>query len=170
MDERFIPLAVFVHGSGALAVSAAQHAAPAEPLTESRAPVEITSGAAEFEHADAVHELAAMRLAAHEAFERNKDSLLASVAEHVLGRELALAPAELETLVARVVDASRDLEPVSLALSAADAERVRTPLPKRIDSSLAPGDFIVEVRDGALESRLRFRVRGALDRASLANA
>lgn len=108
-----------------------------------------------------------MRLAAHEAFERSRVSLLASLAEGVLGRELELAPAELEALVARVVDASRELEPVSLVLSPFDAQRVRTPLRTRVDPSLDPGDFIVELRDGALESPVSFRLRAVLERASL---
>ena len=108
-----------------------------------------------------------MRLAAREAFERSKDVLIASLAERVLGRELALAPAELNALVAEVVEGSRELEPVSLVLSVADAERVRTQLRTRIDPALAPGDFVVEVRDGALESSLRFRLQAALEGASL---
>ena len=124
----------------------------------------------EFAHAALVRELTLIRLAAHEAFERSKDSLLASLAQGVLGRELALSPAELEALVTGVVAASRELEPVSLVLNAFDAERVRTPLRIRIDPSLAPGDFIVEVRDGALESPMSFRLRAALERASLGAA
>ena len=165
MDERFIPLAAFVSRTGSLPVAAAPSAAPEASRTEPGAPLEVSHTTNEFAHADAAHELALMRLAAHEAFERAKDSLLTSLAEHVLGREFALAPAHIEALVARVVDASRELEPVSLALNAADMERVRTALPKRIDPSLEPGDFVVEVRDGSLESPLRFRLRAALDRA-----
>lgn len=167
MDERFIPLVAFVRGSNAVAGTVPEAAAAAPEAMATGLPLPADPrDSAEFAYAPVVRELTLMRLAAHEAFERSKGSLLAALAEHVLGRELALAPAELKVLVARVLEASRELEPVSLALCAVDAERIRTPLRTRIDPSLRPGDFIVEVRDGALESPLRFRLRAALERAS----
>jgi len=43
-------------------------------------------------------------------------------------------------------------------LSAADAGRVCSSLPIRVEPNLRAGDAIVEVRDGAFESQLAFRL------------
>ena len=169
MDERFIPLAAYVRGLAVVACTGRESEAPAEAVVAPPPSSDTPLDAGEFAHADVLGELALVRLAAHEAFERGIASLLASFAERVLGRELALAPAELEALAGQAWDASRELEPLTLALSAVDAERVRTPLPTRIDPSLAAGDFVVELREGALESPLRFRLQAALARAQLAD-
>jgi flagellar biosynthesis/type III secretory pathway protein FliH len=160
VDERFIPLAAFVRGT-----RAASGAVP-EPVSLTTAPAPAVAEVADgFVHAETVRDLTLMRLAAFEAFESAKHALLVSLAEAVLGRELALAPADVDALAKRVIELFHDLEPVSLVVSAADAERVRTPLPTRVDLSLAAGDLVVEVRDGALESRFAFRLRAALARA-----
>lgn len=162
MDERFIPLAAFVRSLGTVAPAAPQPApvpgAPSPPCDESR-------DVRDFAHADIVHELTLMRLAAFEAFERAKATLLDALATQVLGRELALAPADVEALATSTLELFCELEPVSIAVSALDAERVRTPLPVRIDASLGAGDFVVDVRDGTLASHFTFRLQGALERA-----
>ena len=134
-----------------------------EPLPP---PPQIVRSVVDFAHADIVHELALMRLAALESFERAKDALLEALAADVLGRELALAPVDVEALVRRAVARFADLEPVSIAVAPSDAERVHALLPMRIDAALEAGDLIVDVRDGALESTFLFRLQSALDRAS----
>ncbi len=120
----------------------------------------------DFAHADIVHDLTLMRLASLEAFENAARRLIADLAHDVLARELALAPADIETLVARSLAALVDHEPVSLAVAAADRERVRAPLPIRTDAALVAGDLIVYVRDGAFESTFGFRLTDALERAT----
>ncbi len=169
--EGFIPLASFVRGSarvagGALAVAGVSGETTGIPA----ALPDLAQGLAEVAYSDILDELALMRLAALEGFERAKTLLLAGLANDVLGRELALAPADVEAIVARARDRFHDCEPVALAVSPCDAQRVRTPLPTRIDASLEAGDLIVDVRDGALESHFRFRLRTVLDRALLGAA
>jgi flagellar biosynthesis/type III secretory pathway protein FliH len=112
-----------------------------------------------------VHDLALLRLAAYEAFERSAARLLRTLALDVLGRELLVAPADLEALAAQALAAFAAAEPVGLAVSPHDAERVRTPLPLRVDPSLEAGDLVVDVRDGAFESRFAFRLESALARS-----
>jgi hypothetical protein len=108
--------------------------------------------------------LALLRLAALEAFERAAARLLEGLAHDVLGRELRLAPADVEALVARARAAFATSGPVAIEVSATDATAVaeRFDLPVRIDPALAPGDIVVRVRDGAFESPFAFRLASVL--------
>ncbi len=104
-----------------------------------------------------------MRLAAREAFERNTARLLAALADDVLARELRLADCDLAALAARVLAAAGAAEPVVLVVGEPGAAQLADiGLPIRCDAALGPGDLILEVRDGALESPLTFRLAGAL--------
>jgi len=159
VDERFIPLATIVR--------AAAHAPAARvPQTALPVPPTVVPEVVDFAHADVVHDCALMRLAALEAFEAGTARMLTSLAGDVLARELLLGPADIAALLKRALAAFVEHEPVSIAVSPADAERVRVPLPVRVDSSLAAGDLIVHVRDGAFESSFSFRLQDALERAS----
>jgi flagellar biosynthesis/type III secretory pathway protein FliH len=119
----------------------------------------------DFAHADVVGELALMRLAAIEAFEGLAQRCVRLLASEVLFRELALAPVDLEALVKHALERFAEHAPIAIAVSEADAERVRAPLPIRVDPTLAAGDLVVEVRDGAFEARFAFRLEDALRRA-----
>jgi hypothetical protein len=114
--------------------------------------------------------LALVRLAAREAFERAAARVLEGLAHDVLGRELRLAPADIEALVARARVAFENSGPVAIEVSAADALALaeRAGLPVRIDPALGPGDVVVRVRDGAFESPLAFRLAGVLADAGTA--
>jgi hypothetical protein len=108
--------------------------------------------------ADIAQELALMRIAALESFERASAELLGRLARDVLARELALAPVDLCALAARALAAFADHEPIALAVAPSDVAGFATTLPVRADTMLEPGDLIVEVRDGAFESRFALRV------------
>ncbi len=112
--------------------------------------------------ADIAHELALMRLAALESFERASADLLGKLAYDVLARELALAPADLSALAARALSLLAEHEPIALAVAPCDVGALQTTLPLRADASLEPGDLNVEVRDGAFESRFALRVRDTI--------
>ncbi|GAC1302856.1 MAG: hypothetical protein NVSMB19_12460 [Vulcanimicrobiaceae bacterium] len=171
MAERFISLAACLRapGAGALAAPTAEGreiaplGAGVTPPANAHANANANAGVA-FAHADVVHELTMLRLAALEAYESATRRLIADLAHDVLGRELALAPVDIEALVARALAAFADLEPIALAVAPADRERVRAPLPVRADATLAAGDLVVYVRDGAFESPYAFRLADALQR------
>ena len=162
MGESFIPLAALVRGASA-------PAAASEPSTD--APIVAGSmdapaqRAEAFAYADAIGDLALMRLAALDGYERACARLLESLASEVLGRELALAPADLAALLQRALAAFSEQEPLAVVLSPHDAGRVRVPLPVRIDPALSAGDLVIEVSDGELESYFAFRTQAALARA-----
>jgi hypothetical protein len=108
--------------------------------------------------ADIAQELALMRIAALESFERASSELLGRLARDVLARELALAPVDLCALAARALAAFADHEPIALVVAPSDVAGFATTLPVRADTTLEPGDLIVEIRDGAFESRFALRV------------
>jgi len=113
-----------------------------------------------------VRDLAAMRAAALEAFEASVEELLRGLADEVLARELAFAPADVGALVTRALAAFAAHEPVAVVLCATNAELLHgVALPLRVDSSLGDGDVVIEVRGGKLESPLAFRLQTILERA-----
>ena len=91
--------------------------------------------------------------------------MLESLARDVLARELMLAPADLDALAARALRAFAECEPVALLVSPADAERVSSPLPVRIDPSLVAGDLLVAVRDGEVDACFALRLAAIADAA-----
>ncbi len=139
--------------------------APAPPPAAGR-PEEPAAGADPAEReVPFFAELALARLAALEAFERASRRFLERFGEEVLGRELALAPCDLERLLGRALERFAAHAPVTVVLSPGDAERVTVALPVRVDPQLRPGDAIVEVRDGAFESSAAFRLEALLTQA-----
>jgi flagellar biosynthesis/type III secretory pathway protein FliH len=162
VGESFIPLAAFVRSRSAPPVSS--EPATGAPLVAVAAD-EPERPAVTFAYTDALEDLALMRLAALEGYERACTRLLESLASEVLGRELALAPADLAALLQRALAAFSEREPLAIVLAPHDAERARFPLPVRADPTLAAGDLVIEVSDSQLESRFAFRTQVALARA-----
>ena len=155
VDESFISLAALVR------------CALAAPLEHVPAPVsDAPRSVAPFARSDIVHELVLMRLAAIEAFESGTTRLLRALADDVLGRELSVSAADVASLAARLLATYGEHEPIEIVVSAVDAERVRVPLPVRVDPALVAGDLVVRVRDGAFESQFGFRLESALERAA----
>jgi hypothetical protein len=155
--ERFVPLAAFVRGAASAAAPVGAIPSPTSPARHN---------VIDFAHADVVHELTLLTLAAREAFSHAAARLLGELASEVLARELLLAPADIIALVERALAAFAQHAPVAIAVSAQDAERVRAAVPVRIDSGLGAGDLIVDVRDGTFESTFAFRLEDAVARAA----
>jgi hypothetical protein len=157
-EQRFTPFADLLRGGAheaAAAAAPARAAAPGGDAPAADLPVAATLR----------QELARIRFAALDGFERAARRLLAELASEVLARELLLAPADTAALVRRLCAQFAAFEPLGLVLSPPDAERVRLGLPVRVDAALRPGDVILEVREGAFESHAAFRTEGAVARA-----
>lgn len=154
------------------------HTAPivgAPPAAPASAPTDVGARAGtgafravegDADEADAIRDLALMRLAAREAYERLTVTLLETLARDVLARELALEPVAIDALVRAVLADAATNEPVAIAVARADVDRVRADIPVRVDDALAPGDLVVEVREGAFSSTFAFRLEGALARVA----
>jgi hypothetical protein len=101
-------------------------------------------------------------LRAAEWFERARELLLRRFARDVLGRELLLAPADIEALARRALAAFADDLPRAVAVAPADADRLDLRIPVRVEAQFERGDLAVEVSDGRLVSSLQLRVEGVI--------
>jgi flagellar biosynthesis/type III secretory pathway protein FliH len=162
MAETFVCLATILRGgaSAPVATSAAEIAPVAEPVRVARPARSATDDAL----ADLLAELARARVAALEALETLVGATLERIAGDVLARELALTPPALDALVARGLAAFRDEQPVAIVVGP-DAVVRAGDVPVRVDLELGPGDVVIQVRHGAFESPLSFRLSEAISAA-----
>ncbi len=144
MPERFVSLASLLAERRVPAVPAPETVVAEEP--QAAPPPRAASECALF-HA---------RL--REAFERTHAALLRDLAADVLARELRLAPADVEALARRLLERARDETPVAVRVSPSDRARIALDLPIETDPALRPGDVVLVVRDGTLESTLGVRL------------
>lgn len=108
-----------------------------------------------------LEELSLARLAALEAYDRAVPRLLAALADDVLGRELALASADLGRLAAELRARFAREEPVALVIAPTES-LAECSLPIHRDPALHAGDLILEVRDGEVDARFRLRRAAAV--------
>jgi flagellar biosynthesis/type III secretory pathway protein FliH len=155
MQDTFVPLATILRGARVpeARVVAATPAAIPQPLPRLQDPVLARETCAQ---------LALARLAACEAFERAAARLIELLARDVLVRELALAPADVAALVARVRALLERDEAVTVVVAPCDAERITSGVPLRADPALEPGDVVVEVRDATIDARFALRAADAV--------
>lgn len=107
-------------------------------------------------------ECALFRARLREAFDQARAALLADLAAEVLARELQLAPAAIDAIVQRLLDACADETPVTLRVSPPDRDDIAVDLPVEIDPSLRAGDAVVVVRNGTIESTLGVRLEAVV--------
>jgi hypothetical protein len=103
-------------------------------------------------------ELALGRLSVVEWFECARVRLLERFAEEVLARELLMKPADIDVLARRALELFAEEEPREVRVAPVDASGLELGVPVRGDPVLRPGDFVVDVREGRLESPLAFRL------------
>ncbi len=138
--------------------------APAEPVPE---PAEDAAPPPALLEADDLCELLSeircFRARLTDAFDTSYERLLRDLASAVLARELALAPADLAAIARRALDRAMEEEPVQLRAHPTDIETLR---PLRIgiqaDSSLRPGDCVIDLIDGEIDASLGVRVEAVL--------
>jgi flagellar biosynthesis/type III secretory pathway protein FliH len=102
-----------------------------------------------------------------DALEFNLERLLRTIASEVLGRELALAAAEIRSIAAAALARYAADVPVRLRAHPHEIE-VLAALNVAVvaDPSLERGDFALEVRTGTIEATLAARAQWALERVS----
>jgi hypothetical protein len=159
---EFVPLAQWLRGAETLATSGS--AGEIDERTGERGPYGDPVGASSEERRPPGIELGIgiLRVAAGEAFENAARILLERLARDVLGRELALAPCDLAAIVAAARAELEANEPLCVVVAPGEAD-VPLGLPRRTDTSLAPGDVVLEARDGTCDARLRVRLQSALE-------
>ncbi|MBV8373099.1 MAG: hypothetical protein JOY69_07540 [Candidatus Eremiobacteraeota bacterium] len=160
MPEEFVSLDAFFRRAEVVETArepipptASQGAVNDEPAGQARAAcVEVIAAARRFHAALA------------DAAEASLDRLLRTLARDVLGRELALAPAEITSLVCAALERFAN-EDVLRVRANADETAVLEALgiPVQSDPQLIRGDFILELQSGTIVATLRSRLDWALE-------
>ena len=112
---------------------------------------------------DALRELRLFRARLADAVETATAQLLGEVAATVVGRELQTAPAELQSIVERVLERFAQEEPVRVRVHPDDVQRLAIAVPVCPDAALMPGDAVVDVRCGSVDASLGIRFAALLD-------
>ncbi len=187
MPDAFVPLSVYVRRvqpiSSNIDCATPENERPSSAQTggpRSAAPASYVDAADGLGGAAAITmlcgELAVIRLAASEAFERATRELIRALGHEVFGRELTLAAIDIEALVGRAAAAFAQFQPMRIKVAADDAPRAvaalktctdpaLAALPVSVDAALMPGDVSIEVRDGAFESHRSFRLQSVVEQA-----
>jgi flagellar biosynthesis/type III secretory pathway protein FliH len=97
-----------------------------------------------------------------EAVEAAIETLVEDIAAEVLGRELLLAPADIERIVDRALQRFASEEPLRVRVHPDDASRLTCALPVIADGRLRAGDAMLELRDGYVDASLGVRVQALL--------
>jgi flagellar biosynthesis/type III secretory pathway protein FliH len=131
----------------------------------------VSSPAKEAASADArdlreiASEMRRFRAALRDAFEASREALLRDIACGVLGRELALQPANLNAIAARIV--AEIGTPVRIRVHPDDAAALEEWECELVpDASVRPGDIVFEVNDGSVDASLGIRLDEALAAAA----
>lgn len=135
------------------------HAAPPErPILA--APSYASADPCGCERSEALRDARIFRAALADALAALAEDLMRRLGADVLGRELQLAPADVETIARRLLLERRTDEPLRLRVAAADSA-IACDVPVVVDPELAAGDAILECRSGDIDARLAVRL-GAL--------
>ena len=162
MDERFATLAEWLCADGASVLEAA------EDPGEVEAPDSTADAPCAGEDADLADDvfssIRCVRAALEDAIEMMRADLIADIAAEIVGRELRLAPAELDTIVETAVARYADESPCVVRVNPTDVEKITSGVRVVPDSSLRTGDVVVEVRAGSIDARLGTRLERILHR------
>ncbi len=110
----------------------------------------------------ALREVRLFRAGVIEAVEAAVETITADIAADVLGRELLLAPADIESIVDRALQRFAGEEPMRVRLHDDDAAQAKCALPVVRDPALRRGDAIIELRSGSIDVSLGIRLETLL--------
>ena len=115
--------------------------------------------------AEAARDLRLFHARIAENVESAVEMLLADIAADVLARELQIAPAVIQSIVAHALQRFAQEKPLRVRLNPCDAGRVCCELPVVPDQGLREGDAVIELRDGWVDISLGSRLANVLVRA-----
>lgn len=158
MGDRFVPLREFVlqaHEPEREAFEAVVHVQPDElHQVQPNAP-------------EALGDLRRFRAAVSDAVDVAVETVLGDIAADVLARELELAPANLEAIVARACARHAGEGIVCVRVHPDEAAQLRDAGVDVIgDSAVRRGDVLLCVRSGTIDVSLGARLAGVLDAAA----
>lgn len=112
---------------------------------------------------DAIRAARRFRAALADALDCALDETLERIACDVLGRELALAPAEIRAIVTRSADAVSSQHVVRVRVHPLDLPSfAESSWDARADDSLRPGDAMIDVASGSIDLTMGSRLARAL--------
>ena len=92
-----------------------------------------------------------------EAVESAVETLAGDIAADVLGRELLLAPADVEAIVDRALQRYAAEHPLRVRVHESDAA-MACAVPLVVDARLRPGDAVIELSNGTVDASLGMRL------------
>jgi flagellar biosynthesis/type III secretory pathway protein FliH len=150
MSEGFVPLDVFLTPSPCEQQPQAPVCPASDPVPEE---LEATLRAAR-----------RFRAALSDALDFALPSLLRTIAQEVLARELRLEPAAITRVVAAALDRAADDHVVAIRVHPSDRDAVAPlGLTTIADAGLSAGDCRLELRSGTIDSSLRQRLETVLE-------
>ncbi|HEY1430005.1 MAG TPA: FliH/SctL family protein [Candidatus Tumulicola sp.] len=158
MHDEFVPLYVALAPAtgGPLDESSVERDGPGTPATASPA-----TPPSDFD--DALSSARRFRAAVADALALSLERLVRDIACDVLARELALAPADVASIAARVLDRYFGERPVCVRVHPDDARACESiGVPVVVDGRLRAGDVVLDVRCGSIDASLGARLDSIL--------
>lgn len=115
--------------------------------------------------ADVCERVRRFRAMLADALDRSLGELLREIAIDVVGRELLLAPADLETIVRRARERCAEI-PVAVRMHPSQQRLYDLGVPALPDPSLRSDDVQIELRSGSIDARLGVRIEQMLARVT----
>ncbi|MGZ3522761.1 MAG: FliH/SctL family protein [Vulcanimicrobiaceae bacterium] len=108
---------------------------------------------------DVLRDARLFRARLREALDRSVESLIVDIAADVLGRELELAPVDIEAIVERALSRFMNEDPIRVRLHPDEAARISAgDVDVVADVALRRGDAVLELRCGELDASLGVRL------------
>lgn len=158
MPEPFRSLASMLLARDCAHAEETQPAPPAEPDD-----VQGAGWTTECDVAELVRDVRLFHARVREAVESASGALLADIAAGVLGRELQLAPCDLQAILAGALSRFATEDPVRVRVHPEDAAGMSwCGIPVLADARLRRGDAVIELRNGSLDASLGVRLASVL--------
>ena len=97
-----------------------------------------------------------------EAIESAAEMLRNDIAAEIVGRELQLAPADIQAIVDRAIARYASEAPVRVRVHPGDLDALDGEIPAVADTQLRRGDAVLEVGGGAIDATLGVRLDSVL--------
>lgn len=150
-----------------VALDAYLHASEFAPPVEEESPEAEVSVETDPMLGEIASEMRRFRAALYDAFAATRERLLRDIACEVVGRELQLAPADIEAIARRACAQAE--APTCVRVHPLDAPAFsRWTCDVETDVALRRGDVVLCVRDGTIEAALGVRLEGVLEAATCA--
>lgn len=154
MSDEFVPLATYLRPIAVVPILAVPPARDSEPSGPPCAQTEID---------EAMRSARLFRAALADALDVAVRRLVQTIARDVLARELQLARADLAGIVASALDRQAGERVLSIRAHPTDlAALASIGLERVADSTLAPGDILIELHSGTIDLSLNTRLEAAI--------